>query len=526
MNKRIFIAAVCLFTAVWVGAKKYEPTWESLDSRETPGWYRDAKFGIFIHWGLYSVPAWSPRGTYAEWYWNAKDGIPTKNAANVERSSKVSAFHNRVYGKDVAYKNFRTNFTCEMFEPQQWAEVLKRSGAKYVVLTSKHHDGYCLWPNKEASESFGMDWNSVDSGPKRDLCGDLGEAVRAAGLKMGLYYSIWDWFNPYWPEDQQLVLRQGKKSKADAATKQKAEAGLDKYIKQVMYPQFKEIVTKYQPALIFSDGDWWMDDDKWQTKPLLAWLFNNAPNKDEVVINDRWGKVRGLHGGYFTTEYGSGFDDPSVLWEENRGIGKSFGYNREETYNDYNSEKLLLFMLVDIVSRGGNFLLDIGPTSDGRIPVIMEDRLVRMGEWLDINGEAIFGSRRWKRHCQWSAGEVVKYTKQDFHKGIPDPMLEMTIMPRDGQAVKECYFTAKGDTVYAMIPKLPDGGKFTVRDIEISDGTEVTMLGIDGKLKYQLLAGHLVVDLPPLNPTSLPCEHIFTLKITKVKSSIKPAKMG
>ena len=508
-----FLATVAVLLAVTVtwAEKIYEPTWESLDSRKTPQWYPDAKFGIFIHWGLYSVPAFAPRGTYAEWYWHSKDGNQTgKHQAAVGRAAATQAFHHRVYGDDFEYSDFRPLFTCEMFEPEHWANVFERSGAKYVVLTSKHHDGYCLWPNKEASESFGMAWNSVASGPRRDLVGDLGQAVREAGLKMGLYYSIWDWFNPYWPEDEQPTT--AAKRKQDLPV-----AGLNKYVHEVMYPQFKEIVNLYQPALIFSDGDWWMDDEKWQTKPLLAWLFNNAPNKDEVVINDRWGKVRKLHGGYFTTEYGSGFADPSILWEENRGIGKSFGYSRVETYDDYNTGELLIYMLCDIVSRGGNFLLDIGPTADGRIPIVMEDRLIQIGEWLDVNGEAIYGTRRWKRDCQWSDGEIREYTKQEFHKGIPDPIIEMAKYPKEGQARKECYFTAKADTVYAAITVLPDSGRFQIDDITLGAGSKVAMLGVDGELKATKVGNGIVVDLPRLNPSKLPCEHVFVLKMTMAK---------
>jgi alpha-L-fucosidase len=489
--------------------KKYEPTWASLDSRETPGWYPDAKFGIFIHWGLYSVPAYAPRGTYAEWYWHAKDGDQSgKQEAAVGRAAAINEFHNRVYGADFQYSDFRPMFTCEMFEPAEWAKALKRSGARYVVLTSKHHDGYCLWPSKEASESFGMAWNSVDSGPHRDLVGDLTTAVRAeGGIKMGLYYSIWDWFNPYWPEADQPTT---KKKTCNEETR-------TKYIHEVMVPQFKDIVEHYQPALIFSDGDWWMDDEKWETKPLLAWLFNHAPNKDEVVINDRWGRVRGAHGGYFTTEYGSGFADSKILWEENRGIGKSFGYNRQETYDDYNSAELLVCMLCDIVSRGGNFLLDIGPTADGRIPVVMEDRLVQIGEWLGVNGEAIFGSRRWKTDCQWSDGEIREYTKEEFHKGVPDPIIEMAKYPKEGQARKECYFTAKGNDVYALITELPDSGKFVIKGIEPGIDSKVTMLGVDGELKVRKQGTGIEVELPRLNPGRLPCQYIFTLKITDAK---------
>ncbi|WP_226996529.1 alpha-L-fucosidase [Thalassotalea crassostreae] len=489
-------------------AKEYEPTWESLDSRETPQWFGDAKFGIFIHWGLYSVPAFSTRGSYSEWYWHAKDGDQTgKHAAATSRSADVQAFHNKHYGEDFEYADFRKDFKAELFDPAQWAKVFKRSGAKYVVLTSKHHDGYTLFPSKEASESFGMAWNSVDSGPKRDLTGDLTKAVRDEGLKMGLYYSIWDWFNPYWPEEDQPTT--GAKRKAGVPDESR-----EKYIKEVMYPQFKQIVNDYQPAVIFSDGDWWMDDEKWQTKPMLAWLYNNAPNKDEVVINDRWGKVRGKHGGYMTTEYGSGFEDPNILWEENRGIGKSFGLNRIETYDDYNSSQLLTFMLVDIVSRGGNFLLDIGPTADGRIPVIMEDRLIEVGKWLEVNGEAIYGTKRWAVDAQWTEGERIKYTKKDFHHGVPDPIFEMSIMPRPGQSVKELYFTRKDDTLYAFMPKWP-GDKLTVKNVKLSKGSTIVMLGSDKTVEWQQKGNNIEVDLSSFGINDVTNVYMNTLKISE-----------
>ena len=481
----------------------YEPTWESLDKRKTPDWYRDAKFGIFIHWGLYSVPAWSPRGTYAEWYWHALDAESQKGETRTMRHKAVNEFHDRVYGEDFEYADFRPMFTCEMFEPDDWAAIFKRSGAKYVVLTSKHHDGYCLWPNKEASTSFGTAWNSVESGPRRDLVGDLSKAVRSAGLKMGLYYSIWDWFNPYWPEEQQTAKDYG--------------AGLKRYVHEVMHPQFLDLVADYQPSLIFSDGDWWMGDDQWETRPLLAWLFNHAPNKDEVVINDRWGQVRGQHGGYYTTEYGSGFDDPNVLWEENRGIGKSFGYNREETLDDYNSAKLLIFMLVDIVSRGGNFLLDVGPTADGRIPVVMEDRLAEIGRWLDTNGEAIFGTRRWVTDAQWSDGPRPAFTKQDHHSG--NPVFEMTVSPKPGNAVKQLYFTRQATTLYALAPGWPDAQMLTVKDVDTSARTTVSLLGCPKKISWKQSGSGIEIDLANIGVNDLPCQYIYTFKITACRPS-------
>ena len=171
--------------------------------------------------------------------------------------------------------------------------------------------------------------------------------------------------------------------------------------------------------------------------------------------------------------------------KENRGIGKSFGYNRQETYDDYNSAQLLILMLCDIVSRGGNFLLDIGPTADGRIPIIMEDRLIKIGEWLNVNGEAIFGTRRWEKDCQWSEGEIYEYSKQEFHHGVPDPILEMAICPKPGQARKECYFTKKDDTLYALIPVLPEDGVFYLNDVKLSKDSEIRMLGVPGELDYK-----------------------------------------
>lgn len=485
----------------------YEATWESLDSRETPVWFRDAKFGIFIHWGLYSVPSWSPKGTYAEWYWHAKDGTPRKHAAAVARSAAVKEFHDSVYGKDFAYSDFRPFFTCELFDANQWAQVFKRSGARYVVLTSKHHDGYCLWPNAEASKSFGMPWNSVESGPHRDLVGELTKAVRSQGLKMGLYYSIWDWFNPYWPESMQPYG--GIKDSTPAIDKARG-----RYIREVMYPQLKQLVSEYQPSLIFSDGDWWMGDEEWQTKPLLAWIFNNAPNKNEVVINDRWGKVRGKHGGYFTTEYGAGFDAPKIIWEENRGIGMSFGFNREEAFDDYNSAEQLILMLVDTVSRGGNLLLDIGPTHDGRIPVVMEERLAEIGAWLAVNGEAIYGSRRWLVDAQWGEGKRPDFSKEDHHTGRA--LLESTVTPKPGYAARQAMFTHKGDRLYAMTPGWPKTKKLTLQNVRPSPSAVVNLLGQDRNLPWQQVDDDIEIDLSGIGIHDLPCDHVFVFRVSGV----------
>jgi len=510
------LAVTTSVTSLTHAQKKYEPTWESLAARETPTWWEEAKFGIFIHWGLYSVPAWAPVGEYAEWYQHSKESIAGKKP---ERQRLTQEFHEKVYGEKT-YQDFREDFHCKLFEPDHWAQVFKQSGAKYVVLTSKHHDGYCLFPSKEASVSFGTPWNSVDSGPKRDLTKELTDSVRKAGLKMGLYYSIWDWFNPYWTEQMQLDLQKGasadpdgknlsEEAKAESAKQKKSMEGLNKYVHEVMYPQFKQIVNDYEPSIIFSDGDWWMGYQKWQTLPMLSWLFNNAPNKEEVIINDRWGRVRKKHGDYYTTEYGSGFDDPNILWEENRGIGHSFGYNINEKLGDYNNREEIIFLLCDIVARGGNFLLDVGPTADGRIPVIMEQRLKEVGDWMAINGEAIYGTKPWKTHSQWSEGNRPSRKKGSYKTGYS--VIQVTLKPKEGDAVKNAWFTKKGEDLYALLPTWPESGSLALKDLP-AEFKNASFLGSKGGVT---LNGN-ILDLTKVTPAHLPASGApYVFKLTK-----------
>ena len=149
-------------------AQAYQPTWESLDSRPVPSWFKEAKLGIFIHWGPYSVPAWSPKGTYSEWYqyWLQTKGLfGNGNFSGTE----VYDYHTRTYGKDFSYYQFGELFTAHHFDAQEWADLIEKSGAKYMIITSKHHDGFCLWPNETANQSWGRKWNSKETGPKRDL---------------------------------------------------------------------------------------------------------------------------------------------------------------------------------------------------------------------------------------------------------------------------------------------------------------------------------------------------------------------
>jgi alpha-L-fucosidase len=459
---------------------RYDPSWASLDQRACPDWYLDAKFGIFIHWGVYSVPSWGVKGEYAEWYW--------KRMADKKPDNPWWIFHKANYGENFQYQDFAPMFRAELFDAKQWADLFERSGARYIVPTSKHHEGFCLWPSAEASRDWGRPWNSMEVGPKRDLLGELSEAVRARGLKFGIYYSLYEWFNPLWLADK------------------------GKFVDQHLFPQFKDVVTRYKPSIIFSDGEWEMTSQKWRSEELLAWLFNDSPCRDEVVVDDRWGSdTRHKHGGYYTTEYAAGMEGADHPWEESEGMGFSYGLNRAEGLGDYKSARNLVLLLVDTVSRGGNLLLDIGPNADGTIPVIMQERLVEIGDWLRVNGEAIYGTRYAGRSCQWTAGER---PHQEFgeYKVKYDLMDQVGQEPNAGRAVKQAFFTRTAGALYAITAGWP-GRQLVLRGIQAPEGCEVTLLGYGGKISSRAAGDTLTITLPTASPESLPCRYAFAFRI-------------
>lgn len=357
-------------------------TWDELDARPTPTWYSDAKFGIFIHWGVFSVPAWRTVndelfGSYAEWYYASVYG----DYRNLDGD-----FHARNYGEETSYRDLARLFRAELFEPTEWARIFAASGARYVVLTAKHHDGFCLWPTANPHKK---DWNSGDIGPERDLLGEIAEAVRGVGLRMGLYYSI-----PEWETHRSHRVDGGYFiPEADAR-----EYGMDPdaYPSEVLWPQWKELNEAYRPSVIFTDGgEWDFPEEYTRTREMLSWLYSESPAGDEVVVNDRIHRgMPGTHGDIFSTEYEDvdGFGT-SHAWEESRGIGKSYGYNRAETLDDYLAAEEIVRLLVRTVAGGGNLLLNVGPTADGRIPLLQQERLRQVGTWLEIFGEGIYATR-------------------------------------------------------------------------------------------------------------------------------------
>jgi len=467
----------CTTSFLLVGAQSYQPDWSSLNTRPVPTWFRDAKFGIFIHWGVYAVPGYTTKGGYAEWY---QHGLETGDSARKE-------YHRKRFG-NLTYYQLADQFKAELYNPDEWARLFEKSGAKYIVLTSKHHDGYALWPSNEASRTWGWGWNSLVTGPRRDLLGDLFRAVRKTSVRPGMYYSLFEWFNPLWKTDP------------------------EKYVSTHVWPQMKELVNNYRPDVFWTDGDWDATDETWKSKEFLAWLYNESPVKDRVVTYDRWGSgIRFKQGAVYTPEYQPELDFDQHYWEESRGMGYSYGYNREEDAWDYNSSQSLIYHLIDKVSRGGNFLLDIGPDEHGKIPPIMQERLLDIGKWLSVNGEAIYGTERWKYTCQWSEGNRAYKSK----KG-EDFMLKLTVDPTPGYAVKEVFYTYKSANkqLYALLPRYPSNGKVILKNLGPTVPLkEISLLATGVKLNAVLQGNDVVIQLPPFDPNVFQTGSAYVIKI-------------
>lgn len=419
--KKNFFTFTCLFLlsafALQAQTPQVEPTWESIKERGYPEWFNDAKLGIFIHWGLYSVPSWTKKEGYSEWsYKGWRDG-----------GSTAVDFAKKVYGQDFKYEDFRGLFKAELFNPQEWADLFKDAGAKYVVLVSKHHDGYAMWPSK-----YAPNWNSVETGPKRDIVGELTEAVEKDGLKMGLYYSLPEWSNPlhYWEIDP--------------------NDSIAKYVDTHMIPQFKELVTAYRPSLIFTDGEWWNSAEQWHARELISWYYNLVG--PEAIVNDRWGG--GADYGFKTPEYSAGITMTDRPWAEVRGIGRSFGLNRNEPLENYLTEDDLIHHFATLVANGGGLTLNVGPAGDGQIPLLQQERLLQLGQWLKINGEAIYGTRAYKKHIEEKQIYITRIDSTiDFNwvRNSPDPRIRVDHFTGEWTGyispdyTEEYTFTAKAD---------------------------------------------------------------------------------
>jgi alpha-L-fucosidase len=455
-----------LFQNHGIAQEPFKPDWESLNKHEMPAWFSDAKIGLSMHWGVYSVPAWAPRETgisYAEWY-----------GQNMHiKENPTAQYHIENYGENFKYEDFIPMFMAELYKPDEWMKFAKNMGAKYIFITSKHHDGFCLWDTKYT------DRNSMKMGPKKNLLKQFFEAARKNGLKVGLYYSLMEWNNPMLAKDS---LPYGVKDKANYPY-----TGLKKvndYVDDFMVPQIKELIDLFHPDFFYFDGEWDKPDTFWKMKEVVAYYYNEArKRKQEVFVNDRFGKeTRGKHGDLYNVEYDFGSENQGLLthkWSYWQGIAKTFGYNRDTDPQDCLSPKQFIDKVVIGVSKNGNFDINVGPTAAGIIPEYEQYPLLKLGEWLKVNGEAIYGTRYWDK------------------------------LQQEGDAC----FTKKDKFIYAIFLKW-QGSEFILKNVKPVEGSSIQMLGVPGDLKWTWTETKgLTIYYPKQKARPTACSYAWSFKI-------------
>ena len=434
----------------------YLPTVESLSSRVTPQWYGNAKLGIFIHWGLYSVPAWATPTTtpdkvkdwkafyksnpYSEWYLNSLriNGSPTQ------------AHHEKVYGKSYDYYSFKDTLLQKTanWNADSWTDVFARIGAKYVVFTTKHMDGYTMYPSSIPNPFF---YKEKINSP-RDFTGELCQSVREKGMKFGVYYSggLDLTFNQspitnLWPD----LFQSMPKSLAYTAY---ADC------------QVHELIRRYKPDILWNDVNYPQNGD---FLGILSELFNLNP---QAVTNDRWGQYPEMYN-FTTPEYQVMDSIVTKKWETCRGIGYSFGYNRVEGDEHLLSSEALIHLLIDVVSKNGNLLLNVGPKADGSIPENQLKRLTDLGDWMKINSEGIYETHPYVI----SSAILNDETQVRFTQKNEDLYMFLLSAPKDksilipscktsqsskillfGKTIESLSFSAVGDGIEIKLPKNMD----------------------------------------------------------------------
>lgn len=445
------------------GAIHYEPTWESLRQHQVAKWFEDAKFGIFIHWGVYSVPAYG-----SEWYPHYM----------YLKDSDIYNYHVQHYGdpSEFGYKDFISMFKAEHWDPEAWADLFLRAGARYVVPTAEHHDGFAMWDSKLTK------WDAMDMGPHRDIIGELEQAVRKRGMKYApsyhrannwYYYTCEDGFDTCNPDFFGLYSTphpEGAPPTEDWLKDWKA--------------RWEELRDKYKPDFMWFDFGWGRTAFHPYAKEVIADYYNIAEQwgKDVAVVNKtirRPPMIPEDVGDFIELDHLRMDSISTRKWESPTYIGGgSWAYNKAAGPEEYRSTDELVDMLVDVVSKNGNLLLDVGPKADGTIIDIERDRLLGIGRWLDVNGEAIYGTRYWKTYGEGN----IRYTR----KG--DRVLYAIALEWPEQPV----------TLSAM-------KSWTPADIQ-----SVELLGADDAPDWSLTGQGLTIT-PPDQPVG---QYAYTFKIT------------
>jgi alpha-L-fucosidase len=458
---------------------KWKPTGASIDKHPCPEWFKDAKFGIFIDWGLWSLASWAPQRAnrvYPDWY-------EQRMYSNYDPGSPnwgYRAYHIKNWGEDFQRDHFIPLFKAAKFNPDQLCELFKACGARYVVPFSKHHGGFCLW---DSSFTFR---DVKDMGPRRDLDGELVKACRKNGLKFGFYFSVGEWEYPVLRDGKLRIFKEGNRIEdytPDMEYKASGKIAVKDFIRDYSLPQAAEFIDKYDPDILWYDYDWCDFATNLATYDISAYFYNKSEGRKDVAVNDRYGNgtpediagkfskgrprswLRTVRGDFFTDELGDTTEciDPAKYhpWEACQGISSSYGNNWQDNEGNVRSEEDFICMFADIVARGGNLLLLINLDGQGAIPAVQAKRLSEIGAWLNQYGEAIYATRV---HAPFKTDDV-DYTESKDGKTVyaivkrPAATIRLAFQPGAGTVVSEIgaaaaplAWQADGDGMRVALP--------------------------------------------------------------------------
>ena len=461
-------------------AGPFQPTWNSLKSYVVPSWYLDGKFGIFVHWGAYSVPAfgseWYPRNMYRQ-------------------DAEEFAHHRETYGpqSQFGYKDVVNRFTAEKFDPEHWADVFREAGARFVVPVAEHHDGFAMY---DCSFS---EWTAVKRGPKRDVIGELARAVGARDMVFGLSShraEHWWFFDEGRKFDSDVVDPRFADlyGPAEPRDSQPSQPFLDDWLARTC-----ELVDKYHPQLVWFD--WWIEEPAFAPylQRFAAYYYNRGAEWQKGVAINYKKEAFPEGTAVFDVERGQLTDIRPLFWQTDTSISKnSWGYVANQ---DYKTPESIVGDLIDIVSKNGALLLNVGPRSDGTIPEAEEEILREVGRWLALNGEAVYGTRPWKVFGEGPTA-VVGGSFNDTK--------------RPSFTSRDIRFTTKGDVLYAIVLGWPDR-ELTIQSLSSNlrlypDAIgDVRLIGSSAPLQWSRNEDGLKVTFPTKKPGKYPC----TLKISR-----------
>jgi alpha-L-fucosidase len=458
----------------------WKPVLESLDRHKCPEWFKDAKFGMFIDWGPWSVGGWAKPNEgepmYPDWYEKRMYG-------------QFREYHEKYWGEDFERDDLLPLFTNSLYDPEKLTDIARNAGMKYVVPFCKHHGGFCLWPSTFTHR------NAEVMGPGRDLIGPLVKACRRKDLNFGFYFSLDEWEYPLIEHDGNMVIRSWAGEILAYETKlEKLASGkmaVKNFSDDYIIPQAVEFIDMYDPDILWFDGEWDTPVEDLGTYTIVSYFYNNASGRKKVAVNDRFGKVDGViarskHGDFYTSEYHSmDAGDKAHPWEECRGISQSFGYNWQDTEANVITTQEFVNMFLEIVSEGGNLLLIVNLDGRGALPDIQAQRLESIGQWLKVNGEGIYNTRNYQTPAEGN----VRFTRS-----------------KDNQ------------TVYAISTVWP-GEALSIKSVIPKKDSRIYMLGDEKPLnwKYDNEKG-ITIEIPARlqNESNRPCKYAYSFRIENI----------